>query len=72
MHTYWVFFIFSFEGVVAYQIRYSIIMACDHSFSVLYTHLGERLGAEALIYSMMCGESSETVCDGKAIICMIV
>lgn len=36
------FFIFSFEGVVAYQIRYSIIMACDHSFSVLYIHLGKR------------------------------
>lgn len=41
------FFIFSFEGAVAYLIRYSIIMACDHSFSVLYTHLGEKLGAEA-------------------------
>lgn len=44
-------YIFSFEGVVAYQVRYSI-MACDHLFSVLYTHLGERLGAEAFIYDV--------------------
>lgn len=65
-------YIFSFEGVVAYWIRYSIIMACDHSFSVLYTHLGEKLGAEAFIYSMMCGDSSEIVRDGKAIMCMVV
>jgi len=39
--------IFSFEGVVAYQIRYSIIVAFDCSFSVLYTHLGEKLRSEA-------------------------
>lgn len=53
-------YIFSFEGVVAYQIRCSIIMAFDRSFSVLNTHLGEKLRAEAFIYSMMCGDSSET------------
>lgn len=42
-------------------------MAFDHSFSVLYTHLGENR-AEALTESMMCGDSSEIVCDGKACI----
>ena len=52
--------------MVAYQIRYSIIMARDHSFSVLCTHLGQKLGAEAFIYGMMCADSSETVCDGKS------
>lgn len=60
-------YIFSFEGVVAYQVRYSI-MACDHLFSVLYTHLG---GLEQRHLSMMCGDGSETVCEGeKAIMCM--
>lgn len=43
-------------------------MACDHLFSVLYTHLG---GLEQRHLSMMCGDGSETVCEGeKAIMCM--
>lgn len=63
------FFHISFEGVVANQIRYSIITAYDHLFSVLYTHLGGELVAEVFIYCM-CGDS-ETVCDGKAM-CMVV
>lgn len=41
-------YIFSFEGVVAYQIRYSIIMAFDRSFSVLHTHLGEKIKSRGI------------------------
>lgn len=58
--------------MVAYQIRYSIIVAFDRSFSVLYTHLGEKLRAEAFIYSVTCGDRSGTVCDEKAIMCVVV
>lgn len=54
LHNGSFFVIFSFEGVVAYQIRYSII-AFDHSDSVLYsTLIGKTSLEQRHLYTVWC------------------